>query len=216
MHKVFYIVERLRLTLARLFASQSYHKQISLCLVPIPLPEYSHALHMCNKIPTLWQELCQVYLQVYLQVSFLITVLFSATFVLDNVVTSIDLLPLLLMWLCLGNIPIATMILSVLWHITLRYNAVERKNQDSKDKAPQQLQSAIMYKETNTCVQSILQPRMEFQLHIVTRVVKDVKKLLNQDVNIGQRSLRMIQMPFMLPLTIRVTLSKYHLQRGIT
>jgi len=36
----------------------------------------------------------------------------------------------------------------------------------------------------------------------VTRVAKEVKKLLNQDVNIDQRSLRMIQMPFTLPLIV--------------
>ena len=97
-------------------------------------------------------------------------------------------------------------------------NAVEWKNQDSKDKAPQQLQSAMinLYKADKYMCTKHTAQWIEFQLHIVTRVAKDVKKLLNQDVNIGQRSLRMIQMPFMVPLTVRVTLRKYHLQRGIT
>ena len=48
-------------------------------------------------------------------------------------------------------------------------NAVERKNQDSEDIAPQQLQSAMINLKANTCVQGILQPRMEFQLHELRR-----------------------------------------------
>ena len=48
-------------------------------------------------------------------------------------------------------------------------NAVERKNQDSEDIAPQQLQSAMINLKANTCVQSILQPWMEFQLHELRR-----------------------------------------------
>ena len=76
-------------------------------------------------------------------------------------------------------------------HCTADTNAVEWKNQDSKDKIPQQLQSAMinLYKADSKCAQNTWQLWMELLLHTVTEVVKVARRLLCQEVSTEQRSL---------------------------
>ena len=94
-------------------------------------------------------------------------------------------------------------------------NAVEWKNQDSKDKIPQQLQTAMinLYKaDKYMCTEHMAW--MELLLHTVTEVVKVARKLLCQEVSTEQRSLRVILMLCMAPLIVKITSKSQQSQRG--
>ena len=84
-------------------------------------------------------------------------------------------------------------------------NAVERKNPDSEDKKPQQLQSAMINLQKADKYIYCTKHIAAMDAISITLVAKDIKELLNQTID--QRSMRMIQMPFMVPLIIGVTLN---------